>query len=225
MQGSVTKRAWFSPGGNARLWGEGKTYTVVPYEALPALPSRAGAMFEWLDRAAEVEDALQVRSNDEEELTGDDLESWMAALEEETAPLGVTVPPSFQRFMTDPRLHARVPTCTACYLDLPERLVEPPGGEGLLVRFLNDQQCCFLWYLRLFAGGKHDVVCARPEFIEDPEGESLDDAVVLHDLTVCAPSFEDFIHRFWIENTLWYANREKRALTRDEQAYVDAAKR
>lgn len=38
----------------------------------------------------------------------------------------------------------------------------------------------------------------------------------------CAPSFSEFIHRFWLENEIWFALAwDKRRLTSIEQAYVN----
>lgn len=127
--------------------------------------------------------------------------------------------------MTDPELHGRVPTCTACYIELSDRLVELPGGHpGRLVRFMNDQQCCLIWYVHLAPGGGHTVVSASPAF-DGRDGKRLEDVSSPRDLAVCAPSFEDFIHRFWLENTLWFALQSGRALDAEEQAYVDAVKK
>jgi hypothetical protein len=38
----------------------------------------------------------------------------------------------------------------------------------------------------------------------------------------CAPSFEAFLYRFWLENHLWFAltRRRRRMLSDDELAYL-----
>lgn len=72
---------------------------------------------------------------------------------------GYGLPESFLRFMRSPDLQRRVPSPTACYFDAPERVVEAPApGDGILVRFLNDQQWCAHWYLYVERGGAHAVV-------------------------------------------------------------------
>ena len=44
-------------------------------------------------------------------------------------------------------------------------------------------------------------------------------------LALSAPSFEEFIQRFWIENALWFACTKGTPLTPSQQAYADAAKK
>ena len=65
---------------------------------------------------------------------------------------------------------------TACYLDLPTELIElPDGAPGRLLRFMNDQQCCRLWYLHLRLEGEATVVSAWPESHDAATGETLED--------------------------------------------------
>lgn len=45
----------------------------------------------------------------------------------------------------------------------------------------------------------------------------------LRDCYICAESFGEFIHRFCLENTLWFALTGKLRLTPQEQAYLEAA--
>src|SRR5215467_12283016 len=62
--------------------------------------------------------------------------------------LGLSLPDAFLQVMASPDLQDRIPSCTACYFDLPEKIVPCPGsGEGYLIRFLNDQQAVLMWYL------------------------------------------------------------------------------
>jgi len=42
-------------------------------------------------------------------------------------------------------------------------------------------------------------------------------------LALSAPSFEEFIQRFWIENALWFACNKGKPLSAELQAYADAA--
>jgi hypothetical protein len=127
----------------------------------------------------------------------------------EAKALGLVVPGELVRFLDDEGLHRRVPTCTACYLDVPAKLVGLPGGQpGRLLRFLNDSQLALVWYVHLMPNGAHQIVCAYPELDDLAVGETLDEVMTPRDLAVCAPSFEEFILRFWIENTLWFAARK-----------------
>jgi hypothetical protein len=44
------------------------------------------------------------------------------------------------------------------------------------------------------------------------------------DIEICAPTFEEFIKRFWIENTIWFAANKGKPLEGELRAYADAAK-
>jgi hypothetical protein len=212
----VLPRKWVSAGGNARLWGAGGTYKWVPYDALPPVGALDGS-FDWLGAQDEAEGlGLDPPNNVSlEELT---------AREQEAMEGGLRLPAPFVRFMQDEDLHARLPSPTACYLELGARLVAIPNHDGpeRLLRFMNDQQVCYLWYLLLEPDGKHRVVVARPKWL-DKRGSSLEDITIINDVTECASSFEELIKRMWIENTLWYANVNKLPVTGELAAYEEAA--
>ncbi|KAH0538459.1 hypothetical protein FGG08_004957 [Glutinoglossum americanum] len=215
---------WYSPGGNDQLWGSYNTYQSVPYDALPPLPTRTDPGLAWLRTMPKPRSPLGPSPSldlDDERDFGREIDKLTAEAKE----LGLTVPSALRGFMTDSELYGRVPSCTACYIDLPDRLIPLPDGRpGRLLRFLNDQQCVLLWYLHLLPDGQHVVVCGLPD--GDPEGFSLDDNIVALNGVICAPSFEDFVHRFWLENTIWFAVvGERRELSGEERAYIDFAQR
>jgi hypothetical protein len=81
-----------------------------------------------------------------------------------------------------------------------------------------------LWYLHLHANGKHSVVAAYPEW-EDGAAESFDEAITPVGFVRCAEGFEEFLFRFWLENTLWFAEHEGRPLTPMQRAYVEELRR
>ena len=87
---------------------------------------------------------------------------------------------------------------------------------------MNDQQSVLLWYLYLVPNGEHAVVVATPEWDENADGDTLEDVVRLTDIVLCAPTFDAFIHRFWLENTIWYALYEGRQMTGEQKRYLDA---
>lgn len=220
-------RRWWAPGSDD-LWGRDGTYKAVPYEVLPALPRHAPEPFAWLRLAPTHPEGLKFGVDGENLLprpVAQMVEEIVAVAKGE----GLTVPAAYVTFMNDTSLQERVPTCTACYLDVPTKLVAPPGGEpGRLLRFLNDQQCCVLWYLHLTTDGGCSVVGAVPAYDDEEEtsdGETLDDVIKLGDAAMCAPSFEDFIHRFWMENALWFSLYKKKPITPEQQAYRDAIKK
>ena len=84
------------------------------------------------------------------------------ALVAEATARGVSLPSTFLAFMRDPEAHRRVPTCTACYFDLPPEMTPSPFGDGVhLIRFLNDQQWLLLWHLYLKPSGEHCLEAVR----------------------------------------------------------------
>ena len=122
---------------------------------------------------------------------------------------------SFRRFMTSPELQRRVRSCTACYLDPGQRVVETTGMiAGHLMHFLSDLQSFMHWYLHL-AGGGWAAVLTSPNLycycIDDPEWPGYPsvahEQIDLRGLEFfyCAPSFSEFLYRFWIENEIWFA--------------------
>ena len=117
--------------------------------------------------------------------------------------------------MTDPLLRGRIPSPTGSYYELGAALRPLPGPEGpeRLLQFLFELGCG--WYLLLEPGGTHRVVTAVDTDPEKPPA----------DVIVCADSFEEFIERFWIENTLWFLQRDGQPLERRLREYLEAAQR
>lgn len=216
-------RGWFGTGGSSQLWGGWGTYQFVPPESLPPVPKSEGPdEFAWLRAAPNTEAPLGPMKEPA-------VEPRLDALTTEANELGLEVPPSLRTFMLDPSLHGKVPTCTCCYLDLSTKLIPLPDENmpGRLLRFLNDQQCCILWYLHLLPNGEHKVVCASPEFKrEEVSGGTLEDGIAkLHNLVVCAEGFEEFIRRFWVENWVWFGEQGGEELEGEVKDYVEFVKR
>jgi hypothetical protein len=144
----------------------------------------------------------------------------------------IKLPKSFERFMSSPDLQARVRSCTDCYLDPGERVVETVGAiPGHLVHFLSDSQSCAHWYVHVLPSGDSavlesgDLYCYRIEnsgWIENPACRLEKVDLTSQDFAYCAPSFSEFLYRFWIENEIWFALYEKtrRPLTALELDYV-----
>ncbi|MEV6703136.1 hypothetical protein AB0M68_39500 [Streptomyces sp. NPDC051453] len=178
------------------------TYEYYPYESLPPLDSTefTGA-FQWLGG------------------TGEPVPEQVTALDrlvENLAAKGLTLPRDFVTFQADSKLHYSLDevSVTCCWTDISEPLPSPVEPGAFLVRFLRDQQDCVIWYLYLRPSGEvfvvHSYLDYEYEYEARRDGEAteidLDDpeeqrAAILW----CAPSFEEFAHRFWIENRLWHA--------------------
>jgi hypothetical protein len=147
-----------------------------------------------------------------------------------------SLPPSFTYFIKHPELHRRIRSCTGCYLELPNWIVETGGVEhGYLIHFLSDQQWCLHWYLYINESGEQRILCSPCDYgFYDDEDRDEDEErpeprvdangrpdIAEMEMTICARSFSEFIYRFWIENEIWNANFEKRELTPQQQRYID----
>jgi hypothetical protein len=119
----------------------------------------------------------------------------------------------------------RIPSCTACYFDAPQRIVAaPPPGNGILLRFMNDQQWCVLWHLYVEKSGAHAVLASEVAF--DLDAEEDDEEAPKPTLVLCGSSFEEFLYRIWIENSAWFALVEgHRDLSAREKAYLEHYRR
>lgn len=215
-------KTWISAGGNPQLWGKGGTYKVVPFEALPPVEGPFDGTFDWLTRRESPPYGMTFEHQEEEGL---DVAEMVDERVAEARELGLVVPEAFVRFAKDVELHSRIPSCTACYWDIASRLVPIPGnkGPGRLLRFMNDQQACYLWYLLLEPGGNHSVVVGYPEWLEEARGDTLEDSADPAGLAVCAPAFEEFVKRVWIEGLLWKANNGQADVDGELAAYTAAA--
>src|SRR5690242_2786940 len=129
-------RRWYTAGSHREFWGTGGTYHSVRYEHLPPLPARSKGLG-WLAALPELVGGLGLSDSAvEADETPESLIPSLDQLEKEAKKLGLSIPASFRPFMTDGEIHSRVPSCTACYLELPGRLVPLADGRpGRLLRF------------------------------------------------------------------------------------------
>lgn len=128
----------------------------------------------------------------------------LARLVKAAGKAGVKLPAAFLTFMGDVSLQNEVPSCTACEWDLsaaPVACKVVPGA--FTVRFLRDQQDCLFWYLHVLPDGDTHVLCSPIPFDDPAVLEKLTPEVVIANTWYCAPHFEHFVYRFWIENVLW----------------------
>jgi hypothetical protein len=130
--------------------------------------------------------------------------------------------------------------------DLPLRfrnhLIPSPAEPGAyLIRFLADQQDCLTWYLYLRPPDETFVVHSyglewevdddgTPAYLRPgvfPKYLQPAEQVGFAKIFWCAPSFEQFVYRFWIENAIVDAlfSDPKKALTADQAAYLDHYRR
>jgi len=198
------------------------TYELYPYGNLPPLPEPDESL-SWLAPLSEsVDGQMAIHRNPPEE------RGALRAIAAEARELGLTLPRSFTRLMGSSELQDRVPSCTACYFKLGERLISCPGADGsYIVPFLSDQQDCVLWYLYLTPNGDHRVLAFPGDMAMYIDEAKAGQQVTLEDIAgairVCAPSFVSFIYRFWLENTIWFKLNasDPTPFTSAEQAYLD----
>ncbi|MCC9312343.1 hypothetical protein LN042_35700 [Kitasatospora sp. RB6PN24] len=197
------------------------TYERYPYDTLPPLDEKqfTGA-FQWLGDPGDfnVEQAAK-----------------LGRLEERLAAEGLALPEDFVTFHVSSDLQGSLDavSVTGCWSSLSEPLPSPVEPGAFLVRFFRDQQDCVLWYLYLRPSGEVFVVNSYLDYeyeyeardSEDCEPQSdLDDlAAQTAEILWCAPSFENFAYRFWLENRLWRAvNGEGDAsLDTEMRGYLD----
>jgi hypothetical protein len=204
------------------------TYQGYPLDLMPRIPFTLDDDFSWL-----------LEHGQAHPLQGlDQLDSYAkplpaAAVIELTERNNVTLPNSFRRFMTSPDVRSRVRSCTDCYLDPGQRIVETVGSlPGHLIHFLSDSQSCAHWYLHVLQTGESAVIWAddlycysieNSDWIENPACRLEQIEVESVDFHFCSASFSEFVFRFWIENEIWYATKwdaERRPLTDLERAYL-----
>lgn len=192
------------------------TYCFFNYDSLPPLDeSQLRGQFQWLPP---LEPRLQTIVEIHRQTPPDKLKLQLDKLITHATHIGLTLPAPFLAFMADAQRRDQIPSCTACYFDLPEVIVKNPLGDGYLIRFLNDQQDVLFWYLYLTPNGEEAVLVSNlPYDTEDVSrfpSESVRNATAF-----CAPSFEAFLYRYWLENTLWFA-LEGGILTEEQKRYA-----
>ena len=220
------KLPWeWTTSGTSELWGTRGTYSTVAYERLPVLRD-IGSQYEWLGQLPQREYPAALDS-DENQLGA------FPVLEKELNALGFSFPTALRELITHPVIQAHIPSCTGCYLALSDHVTELPGFPGhFVIRFLNDSQCCVMWFL-LFQPNAPTRVLSSRFFIEQDifdemqyeqsDGKPLAYQDVTAEARICSASFDEFIVRFCLENVIWFSLHDGRPLSPYEEAYLKAA--
>ncbi|MFD4695964.1 hypothetical protein [Streptomyces niveus] len=178
------------------------TYESYSYESLPPLgPDLHTGAFQWFGGVGDVLPEQVVRL--------DGLAGKLTAG-------GLTLPQDFVTFQTHANTYLSLDevSVTGCWTNMSEPLPSPVEPGAVLVRFFRDQQDCVIWYLNLRPTGETFVVFSHLDYEYEYEARRDGEAVQtdLDDVEEqraaifwCAPSFEEFAHRFWVENRLWRA--------------------
>jgi uncharacterized protein (TIGR02996 family) len=213
-----------------------RTYGRYRYDTLPPISqSRVTGDFTWLPD--------KLRSIPPDDPSDPDELRRIAAHAERLARYvserGLLLPPGFARWLTEPALHTRMPSCTDCWIEKPWGIVTAPVWEGgYFLPCHIDSQGCLEWYLYLTPDAQHAVVSSRSGLCPDWEIRT-DTATPLEcdikergypmpQVWYVAPSFETFLYRWWVENAIWYKLVNSRSRFHDptpftpgEQAYID----
>lgn len=201
------------------------TYQGYPLEDMPPIPIELDAELKWLRMYGTPRPGRGLDQPDEY------VRPLPAAAAIELArELGVSLPVSFSRFMTSVELQSMVRSYTDCYFDPGERIGKTVGSlPGHLLHFLSDSQSCAHWYLHVLVSGdsavleSDDLYCysiENSDWIENPACRLEQIDVLNLNFNFCAPSFDEFLFRFWIENEIRYAREERRSLNPVELAYL-----
>jgi hypothetical protein len=180
------------------------TYERYPYESLPPLDTSTFAgSFAWFGDLGPVSDEQIAAMN---MLTADLVQQELA------------LPHDFVTFQTHAKLSRMLDevSVTCCWSSLSRPVASPVEPGAYLVRFLRDQQDCVFWYLYLRPSTEAFVVHSSElvehlDFLDpderfefgDEDPTELQPAALTTEIHWCAPSFEQFAYRFWIENNLW----------------------
>ena len=192
------------------------TYCFFEYDSLPSLDeSLFRGEFQWLPP---LESGLQTVVEIHQQTPPDKLKVQLDHLMAKAGEMGLILPTAFLALMSDPQRRDQIPSCTACYFDLPDKIVKSPiGDEAYLIRFLNDQQGVLYWYLYLTPQGQEAVVVSNLFYDEDLSQIPLES--IRRATAFCASSFEAFLYRYWLENTIWFG-LDGGTLTETQQRYL-----
>jgi hypothetical protein len=214
---------WFSFG-LGRYRPCNSTYCHYPYAALPPIDeAQLDGTFGWL---GPLDEQLDARMEIYRPAVGERirLQTNLQNIVDEARELGLVMPPAFLRLMASTELQDRIPSCTACYFDLLDHIVPyPVDTDGYIIRFLNDQQSVLTWYLFAVPRSEPCVVVSYGWLDDTAETSGLDDEgrqTVLRNTFICAPTFEAFIYRFWLENTIWFNLHDANTLTPEQVRYL-----
>jgi hypothetical protein len=201
------------------LWPLRSTYDLVSFDVLPSLPEdRFDGTFDWLLETTTSGGGLDYNPG---ELDSEGVDA-LPALESSARALGLQIPETFTRFVSDPGLYQRAPTPCGGFLGFSPNLIEDPSGRGgRMLRFLNDSQGCLFWYLYLSPTGESCVLGStewhyahhvRERQVLDPDNYFWSGA-----------DFESFLFRYWIEGQISHHSFHRQPLPPELNAYVNAA--
>lgn len=181
------------------------TYECYDYWTIPWLPEDLfDGTLHWLKM-----DSNCATASPAARWTTGDVQAWnergrrvLPMLQEAVERAGFVLPPAFERFLTNGDLVSRFRSPTDCYFRHSATLLDDrDSNEGAFLHFLSDSQNCYEWYLHLDREGNHCVVVSDEDLADFSSTEIS--AIKPPDVMCCAPSFESFLYRLWLENEIW----------------------
>ena len=190
-----------------------QTYCLRQIERLPAITSDLAGDFGWLPQ---VPRPLGWSISTAGEPAGDG--RFLARARADAIDLHA----SLVTLLASPRLLWGIRSRTGCWWSLDVDSLQPlPTSDLLAVRFLTDQQGALFWHLLLDGSGDPPVVVSHQDF---SDRETWESSPIDH-VYRCAPSFEAFMYRLWIENEIGFRMHEHEALTPEQLRYLEEARR
>jgi hypothetical protein len=192
------------------------TYGRYPYETLvPPSDVQLDGTFDWL----RTENAKEQSIHEDDRC---DVRKCFGHLARFCAEHSMPLPRAFEAFFQELGLAARIRSCTRCFLDLAPDVIPAPKGDGQIIRFLADQQGCVFWYLFLASGSEDHCVIASPDYYGSDAAAVWPEPTDPGSIDFCAPSFEGFLFRFWLENEYWFASHGYGVLSPAAQSLMSA---
>lgn len=168
--------------------------------------------------------------------TSADRVAELRTVTEELDQKGLSLPQDFSAYFFSAHLPDILgdQSLTCCWSSLSKPIPSPVEPGAFLVRFFRDQQDCVLWYFYLRSGRSAFVVHSHLEYEYEYEAhdsggefngnsdiEDLDEQ--MEALQYCAPTFEQWAYRFWIENRISETldGDDESSLEEEQHAYVN----
>ena len=208
------EESWYAAGPDV-IWGKPSTYALIPGRALPPLPQGlCDGSFRWLPISSPSPPLRYEYQSHEEGVRALDFRHA------EASAIGLRIPEEARRFLSARELYSRVHSITGCFLEISSSLIDDPSGaDGKLVRFLCDSQGCVTWYLYITEDTCSVLGSGEWRDGADDETAQIDPS----DYFLCAPTFEQFILRFWLENEVWHRVKRGLQLSEVQSDYLTVA--
>ena len=201
------------------------TYSSTDFNSLPPTPELASNCSWLAELHPSIDAAMEDYRLDAEAKAR--YADQLKHIESEAISNEIKLPDTFLTIAHSFELQERIPSCTACYFDLPETIVESPfRNDDFMLRFLNDQQVCVCWYIYFPKQGPSFVISSSGDgdepFLDEIDFVSKPQSVqeCLETTSIAGRSFDEFIYRFWIENLIWLKLNEQIPMNRIELDYV-----